>query len=131
MCIKNWLFSLTYLSDQIQIVLLRNCYELRNVICTVLCCVYWKWRKHARKEAKSTSLNITCTDPENLNMLHTKKGATRPFDVTDLDREAVRIQGSERPIWKVRFGDQMQCFESPANLDQFEKELMSVHITGH
>ena len=82
--------------------------------------VYWKCRKHARKEARSTSLNITCTDPENLNMLHTRKGATRSFDVTDLGREAVRIQGSDRPIKKVNFDDQLQGFEPPVILDQLE-----------
>ena len=63
-------------------------------------CMCWKWQKHARKEARSLSLNITCTDPENLNMLHTKKGATRSFGVTDIGQEAVRIQGSDRPIKK-------------------------------
>ena len=83
----------------------------------VMMCVYWKCRKHARKEARSTSLNIACTDPENLNVLHTKKDATRSFDVTDIGQEAVRIQGSDRPIKKVRFDDQLQCFESPAILD--------------
>ena len=74
-------------------------------------CVYWKCRKHARKAARSTSLNITCTDPENLNVLHTRKGATRSFDVTDLGQEAVRIQKSDRPIKKVNFEDQLQGFE--------------------
>ena len=79
----------------------------------VMMCVYWKCRKHARKEARCTSLNITCTDPENLNVLHTRKGATRSFDVTDLGWEAVRIQGSDRPIKKVNFDDQLQGFEPP------------------
>ena len=46
--------------------------------------VYSKYRKHTQKEARPTSLNITCTYQENLNMLHTKKGGTRPFEVTDL-----------------------------------------------
>ena len=67
----------------------------------VMMYVYWKCRKHARKEAKSTSLNITCTDPENLNVLLTKKSATKSFDVTDLGWEAVIFQGSYRPIRKV------------------------------
>ena len=84
-------------------------------------CVYWKCRKHASKEARSTSLNVTCTDPENLNVLHTRKGATRSFDVTHLGQEAVRIQGSDRPIKKVIFDDQLQGFEPPAILDQLEK----------
>ena len=30
----------------------------------VMMCVCWTCRKHASKEARSTSLNITCTDPE-------------------------------------------------------------------
>ena len=42
-------------------------------------CVYWKCRKHAQKEARPTSLNVICTDPENPNMLHTNKGATKSF----------------------------------------------------
>ena len=73
------------------------------LLAIVMMCVYWKCRKHARKEARSTSLSITCTDPENLNMLHAKKGATRSFNVTDLGWGVVRIQGSHRPIKKVRF----------------------------
>ena len=91
------------------------------VIVIIMVCVYWKCRKHASKEARSTSLNMTCTDPENLNMLHTRKGATRSFDVTDLSWEDVRIQGSDRPITKVNFDDQLQGFEPPAILDQLEK----------
>ena len=43
------------------------------------------------------------------------------FDVADLGWEAVGIQGSDRPITKVRFNDQLQGFESPAILDQLEK----------
>ena len=69
----------------------RRCRSGIFLVVIVMMCVYWKCRRHARKEAWSTSLNITCTDPENLNMLHTKKGATRSFDVTDLGWEAVRI----------------------------------------
>ena len=93
-------------------------------------CVYWKCRKHARKEARSTSLNVTGTDPENLNMLHTKKGATRSFDVTDLGQEAVRIEGSDRPIKKVRSNDILQCFKSPAILDQLEEKL-GIDVSAH
>ena len=92
-------------------------------------CVYWKCRKRASKEARSTSLNITCTDPENLNVLHTRKGATRSFDVTDLGQEAVRIQGSDRPIKKVNFDDQLQGFEPPAILDQLEK--LGIDVSAH
>ena len=95
----------------------------------VMMCVYWKYRKHARKEARSTSLNITCTDPENLNMLHTRKGATRSFDVTDLGWEAVRIQGSDRPIKKVNFDDQLQGFEPPDIIDQLEK--LGIDVSAH
>ena len=73
----------------------------------VMICVYWKCRKHARKEARSTSLNTTCTDPENLNLLHTRKCSTRSFDVTDLGWEAVRITGPNKPIKKVKFDDQL------------------------
>ena len=91
--------------------------------------VYWKCRKHASKEARSTSLNITCTDPENLNMLHPRKGATRSFDVTDLGQEAVRIQGSDRPIKKVNFDDQLQGFEPPAIIDQLEK--LGIDVSAH
>ena len=87
----------------------------------VMMCVYWRCQKHARKAAISTSLNITHTDPENLNVLHTKKGATRSFDVTHLGQEAVRIQGSDRPITNVRSDDQLQGSESLAILDQLEK----------
>ena len=58
-------------------------------------------------------LNITCTDPENLNVLHTRKGATRSFDVTDLGQEAVRIQGSDRPMKKLNFDVRLQGFAIP------------------
>ena len=86
-------------------------------------------RKHARKEARSTYLNITCTDLENLNVLHITKCATRSFDVTDLDQEAIGVQGSDRPIKKVRFDDQLQCFQSPTILDQFEK--LGINVSAH
>ena len=86
-------------------------------------------QEHVRKEAISTSLNITCTDPENLNVLHTRKGATRSFDVTDLGWEAVRIQGSDRAIRKLRFDDQLQGFESPAILDPLEK--LGTNVSAH
>ena len=98
-------------------------------IVIVMMCVYWKCRKHARKEARSTSLNITCIDPENLNVLHTRKGATSSFDVTDLGWEAVRIQGSDRPIKKVNFDDQLQGFEPPAILEQLGK--LGVNVSAH
>ena len=86
-------------------------------------CVYWKCRKHAR----STSLNLT--DLENLNVLHTRKGVTRSFDVTDLGQEAVRIQGSDRPIKKVNFDDQLQGSELPAILYQLEK--LGIDVSRH
>ena len=92
-------------------------------------CVYWKCKKHARKEARSASLNTTCTDPEHLNVLHTKKGATRSFDVAYLGWEAVRIQGADRPIKKVRFDCQLQCFEFQAILDQLEK--LGIDVSAH
>ena len=62
-------------------------------------------------------------------MLHTKKGPTRSFAVTDLGLEAVRIQGSDRLITKVRSDDQLQGFESPAILDQLEK--LGVNVSAH
>ena len=99
------------------------------LLVVVMVCVYRKCQKHVRKEARSTSLNRTCTDPENLNMLHTKKGVARSFDVTDLGWEAVRIQGWDRPIKKVRFDDQLQGIESPAILDQLEK--LGINVNAH
>ena len=92
-------------------------------------CVNWKCRKHAQKEARPTSLNVTCTDPENLNVLHTKKGATRSFEVTDLGWKAVGIQGSGWLIKKVSFNDQMKCFESSALLVQLEK--LGINVSAH
>ena len=62
-------------------------------------------------------------------MLHNKKGATKSFDVTGLGWEAVRIQGSDRPIKKMRSDDQMQCFESPAILDQLGK--LGINVSAH
>ena len=95
----------------------------------VMMCVYWKCRKHARKAARSTSLNITCTDPENLNVLHTRKDAIRSFDVTDLGWETIGIQVSDRPIKKVKFDDPVQGVEPPAILDQLEK--LGINVTRH
>ena len=62
-------------------------------------------------------------------MLHTRKGATWSFDVTDLGQEAVRIQGSDRPIKKVNIDDQLQGFEPPAILDQLEK--LGIDVSAH
>ena len=95
----------------------------------VMMYVYWKCRKHASKESRSTSLNITCTDPENLSVLHTRNGSTRSFDVTDLGQEAIRIQGSDRPIKKVNFDGQVQGFEPPAILDQLKK--LGIDVSAH
>ena len=92
-------------------------------------CVYWKCRNHARKEARSASLNITCADPEKVNVLHTRKGAKRSFDVTDLGLEAAIIQGSDGPIEKVKFDDQLQGFEPPAILHQLQK--LGVNVNAH
>ena len=92
-------------------------------------CAYWECRKHAKKEARPNSLNVTCTDPENLNMLQTKKGTTRSFEVTDLGSEAVGIQESDRPTMKVSFNDQMQCFESSALLEKFEN--LGIGVCAH
>ena len=61
-------------------------------------------------------------------MFHTKKGATRSFDVTDLDQMAVRIQGLDIPIKKVKFDDQLQGFETPAILHQLEKLGIDVSV---
>ena len=62
-------------------------------------------------------------------MLNTRKGARRCFDVTDLGQEAIRIQGSDRPIKKVKCDDQLQGFEPPAILDQLEK--LGINVSAH
>ena len=50
-------------------------------------------------------------------------------DVTDLGWEAVRNQGSDSPIKKVRSDEQLKGFETPAILNQLEK--LGIDVSAH
>ena len=99
------------------------------LLLVIVClCVYCKCKKHFRKSARS-SINKSDTDLENHNMMHTKVDAIRSEIDSDLGRETVRIQGSERPIKRVRFYEQMYSPESSRLLDQLER--FGIDVTEH
>ena len=61
------------------------------IVIMVSVCVYWRYKKYSQNDARSTNLSGNPTDSVNLNMMHTRKGATRTDD-TVLGQEAVWIQ---------------------------------------
>ena len=63
------------------------------VVIMVSVCVYWRYKKYSQNDARSIILSGNPTDSVNLNVMHTRKGATRTEN-TVLGQEAVGIQVS-------------------------------------
>ena len=73
------------------------------------------------KLARSTSLDKSNSDPENPNMMHTRVGAIKSENNSNFGQETVGIQGSERPVLRVRLQDPMQSPGSSRLLYQLER----------
>ena len=78
------------------------------IVCLCVCC---QCTKHSKRKARSTSLDKFNSDPENLNMMHTRVGAIKSENISNFGQETVGIQGLERPILRVRLQDPMQSPE--------------------
>ena len=74
---------------------------------TVCLCVYCKCKKHSKLMTRSTSKDMSTTDLENPNMMHTKVGAIQTDNSSDCGRETVGIQRPVRPNLKVRMQEPM------------------------
>ena len=95
----------------------------------VIVCVYLRCRKHPQNEARSTSLPISSSAPENPNMKHTSIGATWTDHSTALGWETVGIQDPESPYKKVTLNKPVQSFDGTALLDQLEE--LGIDVSGH
>ena len=92
------------------------------LLLVIVClCVYCKCKNHSIKMARSTSFDKSNADPENPNMMHTRVGAIKSEINSNFGQETVGIQGSERPVLRVRLQDPMQSPGSSRLLYQLER----------
>ena len=92
------------------------------LLLVIVClCVYCKCKNHSIKMARSTSLDKSNSDLENPNMMHTRVGAIKSENNSNFGRETFGIQGSERPVLRVRLQDPMQSPGSSRLLYQLER----------
>ena len=92
------------------------------LLLVIVClCVHCQCTKHSKIKARSTSLDKSNPDPENLNMMHTRVGAIKSENISNFGQETVGIQGSERPVLRVRLQDPMQIPGSSRLLNQLER----------
>ena len=103
------------------------------LLLVIVClCVYCKCKNHSTKLARSTSLDKSNSDPENPNMMHTRVGAIKSENNSNFGQETVGIQGSERPVLRVRLQDPMQSPGSSRLLYQLERygdDVRGHHMT--
>ena len=62
--------------------------------------------------------------------MHTRVGAIKSENILNFGQETVGIQGSERPVFRVRLQDPVQSLGSSRLLNQLDMVLMSGNITG-
>ena len=98
------------------------------IVIMVSVCVSWRYKKYSQNDARSTNLSGNPTGSVNLNVMHTRKGATRTDD-TVLGQEAVRIQVLGKPYKKVSVKNPVHGSEAPALLDQLEK--LGIDVSEH
>ena len=78
------------------------------LLMVIVClCVYCKCKKHSKLMTRSTSKDMSTTDLENPNMMHTKVGAIQTDNSSDCGRETVGIQRPVRPNLRVRMQEPM------------------------
>ena len=100
-----------------------------KLLIIVIVCVYWRCRKCPQNEARSTSLPMSSSAPENPNAKHTSMGVTRTDHSTALGWEAVGIQYTESPYKEVTLNEPVQSFDATALLDQLEE--LGVDVNEH
>ena len=100
-----------------------------SLLVIVCLCVYCQCTKHSKRKARSTSLDKSNSNPENLNMMHTSVGTIKSENISNFGQETVGIQGSERPVLRVRLQDPMQSLGSSRLLNQLER--YGANIRGH
>ena len=98
------------------------------IVIMVSVCVYWRYKKYSQNDARSTNLSGNCTDSVNLNVMHTRKGATRTDD-TVLGQEAVRIQVLGEPYKGMPVKNPVHGSEAFALLDQLEE--LGIDVSEH
>ena len=103
-------------------------YGLLLIVIMVSVCVYRRYKKYSQNDARSTILSGNPTDSVNLNVMHTRKGATRTEE-TVLGQETFRIQVSGEPYKKVSVKNPMHGSEASALLDQLDE--LGIDISEH
>ena len=98
------------------------------IVIMVSVCVDWRYKKYSQNDATSTNLSGNPTDSVNLNVVHTRKGATRTDD-TVLGQKDVRIQVLGEPYKKLSVKNPVHGPEASALLDQLEE--LGVDISEH
>ena len=91
-------------------------------------CVYWRYKKYSQNDDRSTNLSGNPTDSVNLNVMHTRQGATRTDD-TVLGHKAVRIQVLGEPYKNVSVTNPVHGSEASAFLDQLEE--LGIDVSEH
>ena len=99
---------------------------LRLVI--VCLCVYCKCKKHSKLMTRSTSKNLSKSDLENPNMMHTNVGAIKSDSSSDFGQETVGIQRSERPAIRVRAIDPVKYPGTAGLLNLLERDGVDVNV---
>ena len=100
------------------------------LLLVIVClCVYCHCKKHLNRKARSTSVDKSNSDSENPNMMHTRVGAIKSENKSDFGQETVGIQGSERPVLRVKLQDPMQSPGSSRLLNQLER--YGADVRGH
>ena len=71
------------------------------ILFLIICgCLYWRCNNPQHSGARSPS-HVTCTDPENQNMMHTTEDAIRSSKGSDLGLKTVRFQDPVGDMGKV------------------------------
>ena len=90
------------------------------IVIMVSVCVYWRYKEYSQNDTRSTILSGSPTDSVNLNVMHTRKAATRTEDTVH-GQEAVRIQVSGEPYKNVSVKNPVHGSEASFHLDQLEE----------
>ena len=89
-----------------------------KLLLIVIICVYQRYRKCPKNEARFTSLPMSSTAPESPNVEHTSMGTTRADCSIALGQETVGIKDPGSPYKKVTLKEPVQSFDATAFLDQ-------------
>ena len=71
------------------------------LLLVVICgCLYWRCKNHQSPKTRSPA-HVSCTDPENPNMMHTREDAIRSGRGSELGLKTVGIQDPVSDIGRV------------------------------